>query len=124
VKPLALMNATPFNMKSYVMSGSVQDQGAPVTYSGTYISTIGIDRNNTLFYVEGTVRAVVRLDSGKEIAVARINQGAAEPGSQSLSLYSNYYTGGLSIGLSQGRTSRPRHCQQGRWPCMPDTRRQ
>jgi hypothetical protein len=98
LKPLALMNATPFNMKSYVMSGSVQDQGAPVTYSGTYISTIGIDRNNTLFYVEGTVRAVVRLDSGKEIAVARINQGAAEPGSQSLSLYSNYYTGGLSIG--------------------------
>jgi hypothetical protein len=98
LKPLALMNATPFNMKSYVMSGSVQDQGTPVTYSGTYISTIGIDRNNTLFYVEGTVRAVVRLDSGKEIAVARINQGAAEPGSQSLSLYSNYYTGGLSIG--------------------------
>jgi len=67
LKPLALMNATPFNMTSYLMSGSVQDQGTPVSYSGTYISTIGIDRDNTPFYIEGTAHAVVRLDSGKNL---------------------------------------------------------
>ncbi|MCE5193357.1 copper amine oxidase N-terminal domain-containing protein, partial [bacterium] len=101
LKPLALMNATPFNMTSYVMSGSVQDQGTPVSYSGTYISTIGIDRDNTPFYVEGTARAVVRLNSGKDLAVARINQAAAASSSPSLSLYSNYYVGGLSIQSSE-----------------------
>lgn len=97
LKPLALMNATPFNMKSYIMSGSVQDQGTPVYYSGTYVSTIGIDADNTPFYVEGTARAVVRLDTGRELPVARINQSPAEPSSQSLSLYSNYFRGGLSV---------------------------
>lgn len=101
LKPIALMNATPFSLTSHIMSGSVQDQGTPVSYSGTYISTIGIGPDNAPFYVEGVARAVVRLDSGKEVAVARINQTAAEPGSQSLSLYSNYYTGGLSIGSSE-----------------------
>jgi hypothetical protein len=95
------MNATPFNMVSYVMSGSVQDRGVPVTYSGTYISTIGIDRDNTPFYAEGTARARVRLDSGKELDVARINQAAAGTDSQSLSLYSAYYTGGLSVKPSE-----------------------
>jgi hypothetical protein len=101
LKPLALMNATPFNMTSYIMSGSVQDQGTPVYYSGTYISTIGIDADNTPFYVEGTARAVVRLDTGKELPVARINQSPAEPSSQSLSLYSNYFRGGLSVGATE-----------------------
>lgn len=101
LKPLALMNATPFNMKSYIMSGSVQDQGTPVYYSGTYVSTIGIDADNTPFYVEGTARAVVRLDAGKELPVARINQSPAEPSSQSLSLYSNYFRGGLSVGATE-----------------------
>jgi len=101
LKPLALMNATPFSLTSRIMSGSVQDQGTPVTYSGTYISTIGIGPDNTPFYVEGVARAVVRLDTGKEVAVARINQAAAESRSQSLSLYSNYYAGGLSIGSSE-----------------------
>lgn len=101
LKPLALMNATPFNMTSYIMSGSVQDQGTPVYYSGTYVSTIGIDADNTPFYVEGTARAVVRLDAGKELPVARINQSPAEPSSQSLSLYSNYFRGGLSVGATE-----------------------
>jgi hypothetical protein len=101
LKPLALMNATPFNMKSYIMSGSVQDQGTPVYYSGTYVSTIGIDADNTPFYVEGTARAVVRLDTGRELPVARINQSPAEPSSQSLSLYSNYFRGGLSVGATE-----------------------
>lgn len=101
LKPLALMNATPFNMKSYIMSGSVQDQGTPVYYSGTYVSTIGIDADNTPFYVEGTARAVVRLDAGKELPVARINQSPAQPSSQSLSLYSNYFRGGLSVGATE-----------------------
>ncbi|MFZ2413375.1 MAG: stalk domain-containing protein, partial [Candidatus Cryosericum sp.] len=97
LKPLALMNATPFNLVSNIMSGSVQDQGTPVYYSGTYISTIGIDADNTPFYVEGTARAVVRLDTGKELPVSRINQPPAEPSSQSVSLYSNYFRGGLSV---------------------------
>src|SRR5450756_3175273 len=91
LKPLVLMNATPFNMTSYIMSGSVQDQGTPVYYSGTYISTIGIDADNTPFYAEGTAHAVVRLDAGKELPVTRINQSPAGPLSQSLSLYSNYF---------------------------------
>ncbi|MHB8070682.1 MAG: stalk domain-containing protein [Candidatus Cryosericum sp.] len=101
LKPLALMNATPFSLTSHVMSGSVQDEGTPVSYSGTYVSTIGIDRNNAPFYAEGTARAVVRLDSGKDLAVARVNRAAAESSSQSISLYSNYYVGGLSIGPSE-----------------------
>jgi hypothetical protein len=101
LKPLALMNATPFNMKSYIMSGSVQDQGTPVYYSGTYVSTIGIDADNTPFYVEGTARAVMRLDTGKEFPVVRVNQSPAEPSSQSLSLYSNYFRGGLSVGATE-----------------------
>ena len=101
LKPLALMNATPFNLVSKLMSGSVQDQGTPVYYSGTYVSTIGIDADNTPFYVEGTARAVVRLDTGKEIPVTRINQLPAEPSSVSLSLYSNYYRGGLSVAASE-----------------------
>jgi hypothetical protein len=101
LNPLVLMNATPFNMTSYIMSGSVQDQGTPVYYSGTYISTIGIDADNTPFYVEGTARAVVRLDTGKELPVARINQSPAGPLSQSLSLYSNYFRGGLSVGAME-----------------------
>ncbi len=97
LKPLALMNATPFNLVSNIMSGSVQDQGTPVYYSGTYVSTIGIDADNTPFYVEGAARAVVRLDTGKELPVTRINQPPAEPSSQSVSLYSNYFRGGLSV---------------------------
>jgi hypothetical protein len=97
LRPLALMNATPFNLVSNIMSGSVQDQGTPVYYSGTYVSTIGIDADNTPFYVEGAARAVVRLDSGKELPVTRINQPPAEPSSQSVSLYSNYFRGGLSV---------------------------
>ncbi len=97
LKPLALMNATPFNLVSNIMSGSVQDQGTPVYYSGTYVSTIGIDADNTPFYVEGTARAVVRLDTGKELPVARVNQAPAESSSQSVSLYSNYFRGGLSV---------------------------
>lgn len=101
LKPLALMNATPFNLTSHIMSGSVQDQGTPVSYSGTYVSTIGIGSDNVPFYVEGVARAVVRLDTGKEVAIARINQAPADAASQSLSLYSNYYTGGLSIGSSE-----------------------
>jgi len=96
-KPIALMNATPFNLASYIMSGSVQDQGTPVYYSGTYVSTIGIDADNTPFYVEGAAHAVVRLNTGKELPVVRINQSPAELSSQSLSLYSNYFRGGLSI---------------------------
>lgn len=101
LNPLVLMNATPFNMTSYIMSGSVQDQGTPVYYSGTYISTIGIDADNTPFYVEGTAHAVVRLDTGKELPVTRINQSPAGPLSQSLSLYSNYFRGGLSVGATE-----------------------
>ena len=101
LKPLALMNATPFNMTSYIMSGSVQDQGTPVYYSGTYVSTIGIDADNTPFYVEGTARVVVRLDAGKELPVTRINQSPAELSSQSLSLYSNYFRGGFSVGATE-----------------------
>ena len=101
LKPLALMNATPFNLVSNIMSGSVQDQGTPVYYSGTYVSTIGIDPDNTPFYVEGTARAVVRLDTGKEIPVARINQLPDEPSTASLSLYSNYYRGGFSVGATE-----------------------
>jgi len=101
LKPLALMNATPFNMTSYIMSGSVQDQGTPVYYSGTYVSTIGIDADNTPFYVEGTAHVVVRLTTGKELFVARINQSPAAPSSLSLSLYSNYYTGGFSVGATE-----------------------
>src|SRR5450756_1567300 len=96
LKPLVLMNATPFNMTSYIMSGSVQDQGTPVYYSGTYVSTIGIDADNTPFYVEGTAHVVVRLNTGKELPVTRINQSPAELSSQSLSLYSNYFRGGFS----------------------------
>jgi len=101
LKPLVLMNATPFNMTSYIMSGSVQDQGMPVYYSGTYVSTIGIDADNTPFYVEGTAHVVVRLDTGKELPVTRINQSPAGPLSQSLSLYSNYFRGGLSVGATE-----------------------
>jgi hypothetical protein len=101
LKPLVLMNATPFNMTSYIMSGSVQDQGTPVYYSGTYISTIGIDADNTPFYVEGTAHVVVRLDTGKQLSVTRVNQSPAVPSSPSLSLYSNYYTGGFSVGATE-----------------------
>lgn len=98
LKPLALMNATPFNMQSYIMSGSVQDQGIPVYYSGTYISTIGIDARNTPFYVEGTAHAVIRLDAGHDIPVSRINQSPAGCSSASLSLYSTYFSGGFAVG--------------------------
>lgn len=101
LKPLALMNATPFNLASNIMSGSVQDQGTPVYYSGTYVSTIGIDADNTPFYVEGTAHAVVLLDAGKELPVTRINQSPAVSSSQSLSLYSNYFTGGFSVGATE-----------------------
>lgn len=101
LKPLALMNATPFNLASNIMSGSVQDQGTPVYYSGTYVSTIGIDADNTPFYVEGTAHAVVLLDAGKELPVTRINQSPAVSSSESLSLYSNYFTGGFSVGATE-----------------------
>ena len=103
LKPIALMNATPFNLVSHIMSGSVQDQGTPVYYSGTYVSTIGIDADNTPFYVEGAAHAVVRLNTGKELPVVRINQSPAELSSQSLSLYSNYFRGGLSIPVNELR---------------------
>ncbi|MGB9666066.1 MAG: stalk domain-containing protein [Candidatus Cryosericum sp.] len=101
LKPLALMNATPFNVSSYIMSGSVQDQGMPVYYSGTYISTIGIDPDNTPFYAEGTAHAVVKLDTERDVPVTRINQLPAEASSQSVALYSNYYNGGLSVAASE-----------------------
>lgn len=101
LKPLAMMNATPFNLQTYIMSGSVQDQGTPVYYSGTYVSTIGITPDNVPFYVEGTARAVVQLNTGKNLTVSRINQSPAGPGSQTLSLFTNYYNGGLSVGTSE-----------------------
>jgi len=101
LKPLALMNATPFNMTSYIMSGSVQNQGIPVYYSGTYIATIGIDPDNTPFYAEGTARAVIRLGGGQEIPALRINQSAAGATAQGCSLYSNYYSGGIFVASSE-----------------------
>lgn len=101
LKPLVMMNATPFNLQTHIMSGSVQDQGIPIYYSGTYVSTIGITPANVPFYAEGTAHAVVHLDSGKDLAVSRINQSPAEPGSQSLSLFTNYYNGGFSVGANE-----------------------
>lgn len=101
LQPLALMNATPFNMTSYIMSGSVQDRGVPVNYTGTYIATIGIDEANVPFYVEGMAHATVRIDSEKDIPVLRINQAAADVAASGCSLYSNYYRGGISVASSE-----------------------
>ncbi len=135
LKPLALMNATPFNLVSNIMSGSVQDQGTPVYYSGTYVSTIGIDADNTPFYVEGTARAVVRLDTGRNFRSPR-QSGSGRVFVASVSLYSNYF---VVVSLLRGQrarlcfrmarwfasfpadTSRRGRWLQGKWRCTHGT---
>ena len=99
-KPLAMINALPFDTTTHVMTGSLGGEGIYPQVKAGYAETMGIDDHGIPFYAEGRleVRADVMVDR-KTISMTTYSINNTSWGG--FTVYTNWYPKAILVGSNQ-----------------------